>query len=262
MADDARTALVTGASSGIGLELTRLLARDKYRLAIVARRRERLDDLSAYCRHISGHEVLSIVKDLSKPEAPAEVADELRDAGFHVDVLVNNAGSAAYGHFANNDWPKERDTLQLNIATPTELTHRLLPGMISRRYGRILNVASTAAFSGLPYLAVYAATKAYLLSFSVGLAAELAGTGVTVTALCPGATDSEFAEATGAQKSQLFARKGMTPEEVAAAGYRGCMKGTRIVIPGTLNKLLNISSRLVPRRLATWTGGKMTEPVR
>ncbi|HEX3869866.1 MAG TPA: SDR family oxidoreductase, partial [Pirellulales bacterium] len=252
----ASTALITGASSGIGLELAKIFAREGYDLVLVARRGDRLEALAGELR-ASGRSVHTIAKDLSLRESVSEIAAELDRSGIAIDVLVNNAGTATFGHFVDHDWAKDRETIDLNIAAPTELTHRLLPGMVKRGKGRILFVASTAGFQGLPYISVYAASKAYLLSLSDALADELRGTGVTVTALCPGPTDSEFAVRSGSEHSGIFARGTMTSAAVAEIGYQACMRGRRIVVAGVFNKMLVAGSKFIPRSWATFIGRLM-----
>jgi short-subunit dehydrogenase len=189
-----KRALVTGASGGIGLEVARVLAGKGYDLALVARSGDRLEALAA---ELGGASV--VVADLSSPSAPAEVAGAIPD----VDVLVNNAGVGAYGLFADADLGATMAMVALNVGALTELTHRYLPGMLARGSGRILNVASTAAFFPGPLMSVYYATKSYVLSFSEGLAEEVRGTGVTVTALCPGPTATGFQAAADMEMSAL-----------------------------------------------------------
>jgi short-subunit dehydrogenase len=251
-----QTVLVTGASSGIGLELAREFAAGGYDLVLVARGKEKLEELAAEVRDRHGrHGVTARVlpKDLSDPRSPEEIFQELEGAGTTVNVLVNNAGFATFGPFAETDLARELEELQVNVVTLTHLTKKFLPGMLSRRRGGILNVASTAAFQPGPLMAVYYATKAYVLSFSEALSEELRGTGVTVSALCPGPTATGFSARADMQDSGLF--KGMLQvadaRSVARAGYEGFRAGRRIVIPGLLNKVGAQSIRVTPRGLAT-----------
>jgi len=254
------TALVTGASSGIGLELSRLLARDGCRLVLVARDRDRLEKAARELRERYNVSVKVIPTDLSKPQAPEAIVRELEHASIEIDILVNNAGYAVYGPFLKTDPGVELEMMQVNMASLTHLTKRLLPHMVKTKAGRIMNVASTAAFAPGPLMAVYYATKAYVLSFSEALADELRGTGVTVTALCPGATETGFQKRAGAEDSMMFKPwKVMDAGTVARVGYEGMMKGKTVVIPGLLNKLLVFSIRLGPRRYVTRIARLMQE---
>ena len=254
------TALVTGASSGIGLELATLLARSRHDLVVVARNRDRLEAVAGGLREEFGVAVTVLAKDLAGPAAPAGIAGELSASGTVVDILVNNAGLGVYGPFAKTPIEKELETIQLNVAALTHLTKLFLPGMLERRRGRILNVASTAAFQPGPLMAVYYATKAYVLSFSEALTNETAGTGVTVTTLCPGPTLTDFQRRAGfgnvpLLKSPLV----MSAADAARAGYEGMMRGRRLVIPGAINKTLVQALRVTPRRLVTAIARRLQE---
>lgn len=244
-------ALVTGASMGIGLELSRLLARDGHDLVLVARSRDKLEALAVELRAQSGVSVRVVARDLADPEAPREIFDELGAAGVAVGVLVNNAGFGSYGLFAETDTEKELELLQVNVVALTHLTKLFLPGMIARRRGRVCQVASTAAFQPGPLMAVYYASKAYVLSLSEALSNETEGTGVTVTALCPGPTETGFVAAAGMEKSKLFEANVMDARTVAEAGYRGMMEGKRVVIPGVRNSIMARVASLAPRGLVT-----------
>jgi short-subunit dehydrogenase len=244
------TALVTGASSGIGRELAKLLATDGYDLVLVARGTAALEELARQVAADSHVNARVLVKDLAEPGAPAEIAEEL--ASVPIDVLINNAGFGVSGPFADTSWREERDLIGVNIAAATELVKRFLPGMLERRRGAILNVASTAAFQPGPLMAVYYASKAYVLSFSEALANELSGSGVTVTALCPGPTITNFQKRAQTEGSRLFTGPlVMDAPAVARAGIAGMKRGRRIVIPGLRNKLLAQSVRFAPRSLVT-----------
>ncbi len=247
-----KTALVTGASSGIGRELAKLLAGEGHDVVFVARRRDRLEDLARELATRHGVSARVIAKDLENPASPAEIFEELETEEISVDILVNDAGLGIYGRFWETDLARQLAVIQVNLVALTNLTGRFLPGMVSRRKGKILNVSSTAAFQPGPYMAVYYATKAYVLSFSEALAEELAGTGVSVTALCPGPTVTEFQEGAGIEDTWLF--RGplvMDARSVARAGWAGARRRKRIVVPGLGNKLLKESVRFSPRRLVT-----------
>ena len=191
-----------------------------------------------------------IAEDLTDPQAPGRILTQLNALGIQLEILVNNAGSGAYGPFLKTDLKDELGSIQLNVAALTQLTKLLLPGMVQRGRGRILNVASTAAFQPGPLMAVYYATKAYVLHLSEALANELTGTGVTVTCLCPGPTRTEFQKRAGMSNMFLTSRTmSASSADVAQAGYAGMKRGKRVVVPGLLNKLLAFSVRLAPRRL-------------
>jgi uncharacterized protein len=247
--DRKKTALVTGASSGIGYEISRLLATDGYRLVLVARDRRRLEEAVERIRKSEPAVAVKVIpKDLSDRRAVDEIVQELRRESIEIHVLVNNAGYAVYGPFVETPLDDELDMMRVNMESLTQLTKRLVPDMIERRGGRIMNVASTAAFAPGPFMAIYYATKAYVLSFSEAFSEELRGTGVSVTALCPGATDTGFQKRARVEKTLLFRPwKVMDAETVARIGYRGMMKGKAVVIPGWLNKWMVLSIRFGPR---------------
>ena len=253
-----RTALVTGASSGIGLEMARLIAKDGLDLVLVARRREKLEAVARELSVTHGISARVIAKDLARRTSPAEIAEELEGERIAIDVLVNNAGLGVYGRFWKTDLARQLEVVEVNLVALTDLTGRFLPGMVARRRGRIVNVASTAAFQPGPHMAVYYATKAYVLSFSEALAEELSNTGVTVTALCPGPTITEFQRAAGIEDTPLF-RGPLTMDAASAAkaGWDGAKRGKRIVVPGLGNKLLKEAVRFSPRRLVTAAAGRL-----
>ena len=242
------TALVTGASAGIGRELARVFARNGHGLILAARRLDELNALATELRDEFKVMVTCIRADLGTPDGAAKLFDDTTAAGLTVDVLVNNAGFGLLGPFAENEPETLHGMIAVNVAALTSLTRLSLPGMISRKSGRVLNVASTAAFQPGPLMAAYYATKAYVLSLSQALSYELRGTGVTVTCLCPGPTATEFSDVAGATKTRLF-KKGrlMTAAAVADAGYAGLMAGKRVVIPGLQNRLMACLSPFTPR---------------
>lgn len=245
----AKTALITGASSGIGEEFAKIFAREKYHLVLVARSEDKLIKLANDLQSKYGVVVQVIAKDLAKPTAPQELFVELKNT--QIDTLVNNAGYATYGEFVDIDLQTELNEMQLNMVTLTHLTKLFLPAMIQKGFGQILNVASTAAFQPGPLMAVYYATKAYVLSFSEAIAKELEGTGVTVSALCPGPTKSGFQERADMQDARLVQSGLMSAQKVAERGYKGLIKGERVVIPGFQNKLGALAVRFSPRNMAT-----------
>jgi short-subunit dehydrogenase len=254
------TALITGASSGIGLELANLFARDGNDLVLVARSEGKLRQLASRLEGEFGIATRVLAADLAKPHAAQELVMTLNVHEVTIDALVNNAGFGLTGPFVATDLEKELEMIQVNIVALTELTKLLLPGMVTRRSGRILNLASTAAFQPGPLMAVYYATKAYVLSFSEAIADELRDSGVTVTALCPGPTDTGFAAAARLESSRLFnMAKPMSSAGVARVGYEAMKRGKRVVIPGIRNKLLAQSIRVTPRRMVTSFVRKLQE---
>lgn len=248
---DSKTVLVTGASSGIGYELAQRFAQDHYNLVLVARNGQKLTDLANRLRSAFGISVKVLPKDLSIAWAPDEIFMELQQALIPIDILVNNAGFGNCGAFRETSLSKELEMMQLNMVALTHLTKLFLKEMIKKGEGKILNVASTAAFQPGPLMAVYYATKAYVLSFSEALAEELRGTGVTVTCLCPGTTQSEFQKNANMEGVRLVQGKLMDAKTVAVAGYQGAMKNKRIVIPGFSNRFLVFLVRLSPRSWVT-----------
>lgn len=254
-----KTALVTGASGGIGYELALLFARDGYDCVLVARSQDKLKELAE--RLESEHRVKTLVlaKDLAKPSAVDEIYEEVTAASMHVDVLVNNAGFPVFGLFVDTDLRAELEMLQVNVVALTALTKLFLKGMVERRAGRILNLASTAAFLPGPLMSVYYASKAYVLSFSEALSNELRGTGVTVTALSPGPTRTGFQKRGVMEDSRLVQGQIADAASVALAGYRGLMAGKTIVIPGFTNKLVPWVVRLSPRGVVTRVVRRMQE---
>jgi len=250
-------ALVTGASSGIGANLARELAKDGHDLILCARRVEPMQALAEELKAVGCNSTI-LAADLSQNGAAAALAGDIETRGLTVDVLINAAGLGANGRFDAQDSRRISEMLQVNVVALTELTRMLLPGMVSRGKGRVMLVASTAGFQPGPQMAVYCASKAYALHFGEAIAYELRNSGVTVTTLCPGATDTEFARVADAGKSALF--KGllpvMTATEVAQLGYQGLKARRRVVITGLVNKIMVTSSWLSPAsvslRIANW----------
>ena len=237
----AGAALITGASSGIGTELAKLCARSGFDMVLVGRNRAALEELarpwSARARVLAA--------DLADPAAPNSIFDQLRSTS--VEILINNAGFGLRGPFAETDWAQEAELIQVNVTALAHLTKLFLPGMLHRRSGRILNIASTAAFVPGPYMAAYFASKAFVRSFSESLAGEVAGTGVTVTVLCPGATRTAFAERAGMAETRLFRGAAMSAAEVAQIGFDAMMAGKREAIAGARNRWMMFGARFAPR---------------
>ena len=243
-------ALVTGASGGIGLELARLHAARGGDLVLVARSEDKLEALAAELSQRHGITAHVFARDLSRIDAAEELAAALERKGLAIDVLINNAGFGGHGKFHERDWTADKAMIQLNVVTLTGLTRLLLPGMVARGHGRILNLASMAAFLPGPLQAVYYATKAFVLSFSEAIANELEGTGVTVTVLCPGATETGFAATGGLEDVKAFANAD-APDGVARAGYAGMLRGKTVVVPSLAKKIATRLPGLLPRGLVT-----------
>ncbi len=248
-------AIVTGASGGLGLEFAKLLAADGHDLVLVARSAAKLETIADQLRSQHGVGVEVIAADLGLPDAAARLFERVPAC----DILVNNAGFANRGRFDSIPFERVREELLLDVVTLTELTRLYLPGMRERGAGRVLNVASTAGFLPGPFMAVYYAAKAYVISFSEAIAEELRGSGVSVTTLAPGATATGFAERADVQQSLLFRLPTADAAAVARAGYRGMMSGKDLVIPGFSNAALAILTRLTPRRLLLWISRKLVE---
>lgn len=248
-------ALVTGASSGIGYELAKLFAQDGKDIVVVARSQDRLEKLKAEIENKHGTKVIVLPKDLSKPDAPQQIFSELEKKNINVDVLVNNAGFPVHGKFAETDFKEELNMIQVNITALTHFTKLFMKKMVDNKSGWILNVASTAGFSPFPLFSIYAATKAYVLSFTEALANELQGTGVSVTCLCPGPTDTRFYERGDAGNAK-FAKtmKMMDAARVARVGYTALKKGRVTVVAGLANSFKMFAWRITPRKLATRIG--------
>ncbi len=256
-----RLALVTGASSGIGRHLAKLFAADRVDLVLVARRAGELESLATELRRSASIAVTVLPVDLSQPGAAKALFATLQSRGLTVTELCNNAGYGLFGLFHDTPLEDELAMIRLNVDALTELTKLCLPAMLTRRDGRILNVASTASFQPGPYMAVYYATKSYVLSLSEALATELQGSGVTVTALCPGPTRTGFQDRAAMHDSALLKNVALTEvSDVARAGYRAMQQGRRVVIPGWMNRLGVFSTRLSPRWLSAAIVKKISAP--
>jgi short-subunit dehydrogenase len=230
--------------------LARILAEHGYDLILVSRNQQRLDRAAEYLQSKSHVKIETIVKDLSNRMAPAEIYDRLRRDHVITEILINNAGFGSFGEFHEIDLQTQLDMIQLNITALTYLTRLFLADMMASGHGRILNVASTAAFQPGPLMAVYYASKAYVLSFSEAIASEVKGTGVTVTVLCPGPTRTNFQSVAGVAESRfLRAARVVEPDIVAEAGFKGMMRGKSVVIPGMLNKIQTRVVKFIPRRI-------------
>lgn len=256
-----QTALITGASTGLGYEFAHLFARDKYNLVLVARSGPKLNELAEQLRQRYGITVKTIPLDLGLPQASLTLFDETQRAGIAVDILVNNAGYGSSGPFAELPLEDSYGQIQLNVMALTLLTRLYVAPMLERGSGKIMNVASTAAFQPGPLLAVYYATKAYVLSFTEAIADELRNTEVRVTCFCPGATLTEFQKRARTENSRLFKLAAMDAKTVAADGYRALMEGKTLAISGFRNWLVAESVRFAPRKLVTKISRWVAEPV-
>ena len=253
-------ALITGASSGIGKEFAHIHAERGGDLVIVARRADKLDQLKKALESQRGIKVMTIVKDLTRPEAPQEIHDELKSKGISIDYLINNAGFGGHGKFHERAWEQDLAMINLNIVALTALTRLFLPDMVSRKQGRILNVSSTASLLPGPLQAVYFATKAYVTSFTNAIAEELHDTSITATALLPGATESEFARTSGMDKTSLF-ESTASARSVALDGYNAMLEGRLDVISGVtaMQRMMISATPLLPKKALLKQVRKMQE---
>ncbi|GMT49181.1 MAG: short-chain dehydrogenase [bacterium] len=247
-------ALITGASGGIGLDLAHLMAHDGLNLVVIARRQAKLEELKSELEKNHSIQVKVLVKDLSEPESPKEIHSELVKENISIDILVNNAGFGSCGPFYKSDLEKELDMIQVNITSLVHLSRLFIEPMVKKGGGKVLNVASSAAFQPGPGMANYFAGKAYVLHFSEALRNELIGTGVTVTCLCPGPTQTEFFKNARMGDSGLASRK-MDSLKVAEIGYNALKKGKTVIIPSMVNKLMTFTVRMAPRKMVA----KITE---
>jgi len=250
----AKRAFVTGASAGIGLAFAHVLAEHGYDLILTARRQDRLELLAQELRTRYTVDVVVVADDLAQPEAPARLCAALAQRSLTVDLLVNNAGFGVPGSYAGTSWEQQRNFLQVLVGAPAELSHRLVPGMIERGWGRVINVASLAGLlPGVAGHTLYAASKSFVISFSESLAVETAKYGVHVTASCPGFTFTEFHDVTGtrAQVSTMPAFMWLDAESVARGSYAAVMAGVPVYVPGRLNRSIASLARLLPRRVVS-----------
>jgi len=243
----AQTALITGASSGLGVEFARLFARDGVNVVLVARRQDRLEALARELSEKHGVHARVHAADLQKSNEVARLCETLERDNVQVDFLVNNAGYGNLARFGSSDEATELGMVRLNIEAVVALTHRLVPGMLARKRGRILNLGSTAGFQPGPFMAVYYASKAFVNSFTESLSHELNGSGVTATVSCPGPTQTEFGKVAGNQKSKLFQMAVMGAPKVAEEAYRAMMKGRPMVVHGARNRSAVGLARFAPR---------------
>ncbi len=247
-------ALITGATFGIGYELAKLFASDGHNLILIARNKKRLDEISVGLSDKYKIHIITIEKDLSVPNSANDVFEQISRENIHVEYLVNNAGFGLHGNFSETDLNIELEMIQLNITSLVQLTKLFLPKMIANKSGRIMNVASTAAFQPGPFMSIYYATKAFVLSFSETLDCELKGSGVISSAFCPGPTKTDFLSRAGMESTFIIKSKIiglMSAEKAAKIGYKGFMKGKRLIIPGILNRMGVLSVKLAPRKLIT-----------
>lgn len=254
------TALITGASNGIGLELAKIHAAKGGDLVLVARNKSKLEDLKTTLQQQFDITVLTIEKDLSEPNAATEIYEETNKKGIQIDYLINNAGFGDFGMFTETDWNKEQQMITLNIIALTLLTKLYMQDMVHRKSGKIMNVASTAAFQPGPTMAVYCATKAYVLSFTEAISNEVSDKGISVTALCPGATKTGFEAASALGESNLFKNKKLpSAKEVAEYGYASMLKGKVVAIHGMMNYISANFIRLIPRAIVLKVSRKLLD---
>ena len=254
------TALITGASSGLGEVFAHQLARNKYDLVLTARREGRLASVAAKARGLGAARVEIIASDLGLHGAAEEICLELTKRGLQIDYLVNNAGFGTSGRFERLPLEREIEEIELNVTSLVALTRLLLPAMAERRNGTIINVASTAAFQAVPYMSTYAATKAFVLSFTEGLAGELAGSGVRVLALCPGPVKTEFQSVAKNEKGRIPSFAYVDAETVVAQGIAAAASGRTLHIPGVVNLMMAEVTRLMPRGLINRISRRLYRP--
>ena len=255
-----KSALITGSTSGIGKAFADKLAFEKYDLILVSRDAEKLREQSEALSRKHGINVSFIPLDLAQPGAAGKVFDTVQKMGLPVQLLINNAGFNEAGRFLKTNMQKEREMANLHMTFTTEMMKLFIPNMVSGKFGRVLNLGSTGSFIPCPNDAVYAATKAYILSVSKAVNAELKGTGVSITTLCPGSTKTEFAQKAGIENTPLFQKYVMEPSVVADIGYRALMKGKAVEIAGTYNKMQVLFSKILPSSIVNNITKKMLAP--
>jgi short-subunit dehydrogenase len=244
-----KIALITGASSGIGLSLAKIFSREGYSLVLVSRDKKKLQEVKTEIENETMQKVHVIAKDLSLPSSVQEVFDEIQQLGINITALVNNAGWGDYGTFAESDRTKQLNMIDLNVRSLTELTYLFLPMLHSQKAGYILNISSVLGFVPGPFMSVYAASKAYVLSFSEALTEELRESNISVTVLCPGKTSTNFLKRTMDGSNEPFENTGMTADQVAQIGYTALMQGQSVIVPGFKNKIFTSLPRFLPRPL-------------
>lgn len=259
MENSQKYALITGATSGIGYELAKLFAKDKYHLVLVARDEAELQQTGAELQ-ANGIQVHTISKDLFRREGAQEIYNEVKSRGIHIDVLVNDAGQGYYGKFQDTDLNKEIDIIELNVISSVTLTKLFLKDMLAKNEGKILNVGSLAGEAPGPYQSVYHGTKAFINSWTAAIRNELKESNITVTALLPGATDTDFFNKADMQDSKILDSKLSKPEDVAKDGYEALMSGDDKIISGLKNKMQAALANVLPDSMASATMGKQQEP--
>ncbi len=252
-----KTALITGASGGIGKAFAQIFAKNRYNLVLVARSEEKLNRIAKELENQYKIKAIILVKDLSKPDTASKIYANIKERGIIIDTLINNAGFGDFGAFADEDLKKVTEMIHLNITTLTEMTSLFIKDMKARNSGKILNIASTAAFQPLPRFAVYAATKAYVLHFTEALHYELKDTNIKISALCPGPTSTGFAKRANADKLNFF-KNSIDSKIVAQIGYKGLMKNKMTIIPKLKNKLMSLSRTIPSRNLLVKMVGEIS----
>lgn len=254
------TALITGASSGLGEQFAYALARRNFGIALVARRRDRLEAVASHAKELGAPRAEIVESDLSKRESSQAVYQQVQSRGLEIDYLVNNAGFGTAGRFNRLELARELEEIDLNVTSLVALTHLLLPAMIDRHAGTIINVASTAAFQAVPFMSTYAATKAFVLSFTEGLAGELVGSGLRVMALCPGPVKTEFQAVANNEKSLMPDFVYVPAEKVVADAITAAASGRTVFIAGKLNFVGAQMTRLLPRSLVNFAARRIYRP--
>lgn len=254
-----KTALITGASGGIGKEFAKIFAKNGYNLVLTARGNYTLDKIADALKTEYDVHISTFSADLSQPGSADNLYSKIMEQKIQIDILINNAGFGDYGYFLESELDRTSDMIHLNIVTLTELTLLFAKEMKKRNTGKILNIASTAAFQPIPKFAVYAATKSFVLNFTEALHYELRKTNISVSALCPGPTATGFKDTANMKNSKLFKNGVMLPNDVAKAGYKGLMKNKMTIVSGFKNKIMTLLSSATPsRKLLVWVSAKMS----